>query len=534
MTNPDERRSRIRVSGSTEGIVPLNYGAALAAQIPQVEMPADWDAPRRFGLPIGIPGPGPMGRGVGMVGLGINMAAAIPQVQLPVGWDAPLANPVPVLQNVAATIPQVQLPAGWDAPLMNPVPVVPPAPLLPTRRRRGRGRVLGPLHNISGGQADPALNGLHRGHIALRERTADYNAHVEQLQERENAGRQQELALLLRVADKRRVAEAAASRDRRVQQLAEQERERQKVEEIAKRRESEAVAAREVMVQQLAEQEAERQAATQQAALAAEPLYHDPPRHIDIQAALQERNRREQEWIQQVHIMWRNEWLAEDQVQMDEQEELQQISIEDRNLHRRMMRLEQLGNNMSRDQIEEYRAQLDAQRDQIEMDRAMAAEYEDQHNNEIALRGEAESDQGESDGTQYDAFGRLSPLQFPSSLPPSPLQFPSSLPPSSLQFPSSLPPSPSQSPLPPPLNVLQSPSLSPFIPPPPPAPARPLPPARAPYQEPLQRHSLGPMNVECQHCHALHFDCEKLSKSTRAVPKFGSCCLEGQIKLPPF
>ena len=37
------------------------------------------------------------------------------------------------------------------------------------------------------------------------------------------------------------------------------------------------------------------------------------------------------------------------------------------------MRLEKLGNNMSRDQIEEYRAQLDAQREQIEMDRAMAA-----------------------------------------------------------------------------------------------------------------------------------------------------------------
>ena len=369
------------MSGPTEGIVPLNFGAALAAQIPQVEMPADWDAPRRFGLPVGRPGPvpmewrgAPMGRGVGMVGLGINMAAAIPQVQLPAGWDAPLANPVPVLQNVAATIPQVQLPVGWDAPLMNPV--LPPAPQLPTRRGRGRGRVLGPLHNISGGQADPALNGLHRGHIALRERTADYNAHVEQLQERVDAGRQRELALLLRVADERRMAEAAASRERQVQQLAEQERERQKAEDIAKRREAEAVAAREKklaeakkqaqaeaaavkerklqefakeqrqrqneevkmaeaaaareiglqqtaeqqrqreaaeaevarqhnlqLLQQVAEQEVERQAATQQAALAAEPLYHDPPRHIDIQAALQERNRREQEWIQRVQYV---------------------------------------------------------------------------------------------------------------------------------------------------------------------------------------------------------------------------------------
>ena len=43
MTNPDERRSRIRVPSTTgtEGIVQLNYGAALAAQIPQVQMPAD-------------------------------------------------------------------------------------------------------------------------------------------------------------------------------------------------------------------------------------------------------------------------------------------------------------------------------------------------------------------------------------------------------------------------------------------------------------------------------------------------------------
>ena len=53
----------------TEGIVPLNFGAALAAQIPQVQMPADWN----------------MGSEVGMVGLGINISAAIPWVQLPVG-----------------------------------------------------------------------------------------------------------------------------------------------------------------------------------------------------------------------------------------------------------------------------------------------------------------------------------------------------------------------------------------------------------------------------------------------------------------
>ena len=40
------------------------------------------------------------------------------------------------------------------------------------------------------------------------------------------------------------------------------------------------------------------------------------------------------------------------------------------------------------------------------------------------------------------------------------------------------------------------------------------------------------MNVECPHCHALHFDCEKTSKSRRNRPIFGSCCLGGKVTLP--
>ena len=41
---------------------------------------------------------------------------------------------------------------------------------------------LGPLHAILGVNADPALNNLHRGQVALRERTAEYNAHIQGLQ----------------------------------------------------------------------------------------------------------------------------------------------------------------------------------------------------------------------------------------------------------------------------------------------------------------------------------------------------------------
>jgi len=64
----------------------------------------------------------------------------------------------------------------------------------------------------------------------------------------------------------------------------------------------------------------------------------------------------------------------------------------------------------------------------------------------------------------------------------------------------------------------------------------PVPRGRQPYSEqnPVQRHSLGKMDVECNHCHALHFDSERLAASSRRNPRFGSCCLQGQIQLLPL
>ena len=40
------------------------------------------------------------------------------------------------------------------------------------------------------------------------------------------------------------------------------------------------------------------------------------------------------------------------------------------------------------------------------------------------------------------------------------------------------------------------------------------------------------MDVECLKCGALHWACERLSKSSIASPKFGTCCLDGKVKLP--
>lgn len=59
-----------------------------------------------------------------------------------------------------------------------------------------------------------------------------------------------------------------------------------------------------------------------------------------------------------------------------------------------------------------------------------------------------------------------------------------------------------------------------------------IPKGHAPYTEPSERHFLGEMNVPCSHCSALHFETEKLTNSSKRHPKFGSCCLQGQIKLP--
>jgi len=42
------------------------------------------------------------------------------------------------------------------------------------------------------------------------------------------------------------------------------------------------------------------------------------------------------------------------------------------------------------------------------------------------------------------------------------------------------------------------------------------------------------LTVICPYYHALHFNCEKLASSWVNLSKFGMCCLQGQIQLPPL
>jgi len=62
-----------------------------------------------------------------------------------------------------------------------------------------------------------------------------------------------------------------------------------------------------------------------------------------------------------------------------------------------------------------------------------------------------------------------------------------------------------------------------------------LPPAYLPVVEAqCEKLKLGRMNVRCSKCDALHWKCEELSKSTVAHPVFGTCCIDGKVKIPPL
>ena len=141
----------------------------------------------------------------------------------------------------------------------------------------------------------------------------------------------------------------------------------------------------------------------------------------------------------------------------------------------------------------------------------------------------------------------------PDSPSPSPSPSSSSGPPPSIPFQRSQSPPVVPAPAPPPPPPVRTPSPRPPSPPPNPDPDlsdssssdsddlqddnNPQPPLRVPpggrpYAEPVQSHSLGPMNIQCPNCHALHFISEKLTNSGVREPRFGMCCLQGQVNIP--
>lgn len=78
----------------------------------------------------------------------------------------------------------------------------------------------------------------------------------------------------------------------------------------------------------------------------------------------------------------------------------------------------------------------------------------------------------------------------------------------------------------------------PPVPPPPPADRRWVPKkfcAVKPYIEmTIPPYDLGPMDTQCEHCHASHFLDERLVNSSRVSPKFNLCCQNNQVLLDPY
>ena len=321
--------------------------------------------------------------------------------------------------------PEVQLPANWDAPLQNPIPVVPPMPM-PIHSRRGRRRApLGPLHDISSGQSDPALNSLHRGHIAHREQAANHRAEVEiLLQQRQQ--QQEQLREQLRI-----------------------EREHQ-----ADQQRREAEAARYLAWARERQQEAQR-------------AFEEEERQ-NIEAHHREVNRmRRQEELEAHSSTGRGSGSGNNHHPNLEEEERQNFEGFQRELDC-MRHQEELAAHTSRGSRSRNQA----------LDAAAAEDYERNLHHENQLRRREEANQHRERGVNqitHNAGNNIPPQTLPKG--------------------------------------------------------------RRPYHEPQrgpERHNLGPMNVECSHCHALHFESEKLSSSTRANKKFGGCCLQGQIQLPAF
>ncbi|KAJ6472681.1 hypothetical protein C8R47DRAFT_1145868 [Mycena vitilis] len=58
--------------------------------------------------------------------------------------------------------------------------------------------------------------------------------------------------------------------------------------------------------------------------------------------------------------------------------------------------------------------------------------------------------------------------------------------------------------------------------------------ARREYHDPESWHDLGPMNVECPHCGALHWADERVAGSSKHALEFGIRCNHGKVQLERF
>lgn len=219
MTDPDDHHQGQGSQNVFPPLLPVVQQPVFTHHIPQVHIPANLDAPRLFPWPINglqvpvkqpgqaAPLPAPANDPFAIApGQNNNLG---PQLNNNVVPAFPLGN-----NNLVLDIPPVQLPVGWDAPLQNPVPRNVSLAPIPAAVRQGRPR--GPVYNIAGGQADPALHSVHHGHVAHREQVANRNAYLlNQLQQQQRQQEEERINQLLQKEQEqhRRNAENAARQE---------------------------------------------------------------------------------------------------------------------------------------------------------------------------------------------------------------------------------------------------------------------------------------------------------------------------------
>jgi hypothetical protein len=462
------------------------------------QIPVDSDAPRPPRLNLRPPM-----RGVSAIP---EHSISLNDPEDPFGFhDGPRHN-LPsqrLAENYGANImipPEVQLPANWDAPLRNPMPVVPPMPA-PHRRRRGRAPH-GPLHDISGRQSDPALNGLHRGHIAHREHAANHRADFQNLLRQRQQHQEQQIQIererLRQQAQFEEQIQTERERFADLQLQAEQQA------QLQQQQRNDQQLRREAQVALLRAQERERREAQLEEQLRAEQGQLTGLRMQSPRPHPQNED----------HQLWREARAAALQIQ--ERREAQQVvnDEEERQIleehQREVTRMRQhecafssgsgSGNNNQRTLEEEERQNFESyqrQENNVHQQGAHASRPSRRANNQLHSEADAAADYERNRNYENQARRREEAQQHREQA----------------------------------VNPRRTNNAANNIPP------QTIPKGRRPYHEPQggpERHSLGPMNVECNHCHALHFDSEKLSASTLANKKFGSCCLQGQVQLPAF
>ena len=432
-------------------------------------------------------------------------------------------------ENPLASIPEVHLPAGWDRPLSNPIPQHIPSVPVPHQRLPQR------LYVTGGYTANPSVDGLNRGHIAHRSRETNFRIEAAQRQatfrqrevqqqaderlrqqQEEEARRAAALETALSLANQRQAVfdELGAQEALRQQQMAEQARMLQNLYDDRSSEQQRRELKQEEQqrrLAQLAEQRQHEISEQQRRELEQE----EQQRQHDISEQQRRELEQEEQQRQLLQLAEQRQREEEQMVQRQQEEEAHQVRLE-------ALRLQQLQNEERRRiEDQELGARFLALFQQRERERLEELEYERENRQRFVAEAELQWQQrlqnlsAEELERQLEAEEVERDLYFQSQQEAQQYQEDRAAEQEARQAWEAELAAVAES-------IQQDIAMAedededeaPDVPENPIPRRYALPKGRRPYTDPAERHNLGPMNLICSHCRALHFDSEKLSTST--------------------